>query len=205
MIEGLVEMFEAALEAGLVGLVDPKELTGSGGGGGGGGSILAVEKTARMLKAAQGKELPGNDSGKGDGGGNGDQVGFPAWVDKAHDVLVPGFQGLVDHVARVHLGLAVEVLPVAKASVASEGDEATEHKKGGDNDDNDNDSGNGNDSNTAGAATGRSSSSTPSESEAAVTVQGELHQREKKEQDEQQQEGADDDTRHTLSSPADNT
>lgn len=108
-IEGLVEMFEGALEAGLEGLVEPKELRGgtngsSGGGGGGGagaGSIATPrgKKTQKAPKTARVTEPSVSDGGGGAGG-----VVFPSWVDKIHGVLVPGFKWLVDHVTRVHLG-----------------------------------------------------------------------------------------------------
>lgn len=111
MIEDLVEMFESGLEAGLKGLVDPKELAGgagAGGGVGGGGTESTLSRgkksgsnrsTARVVKAGRGVAEAVEDSG--------DKGPPPAWVEVAHATLVTGYQGLVDHVARVHLGLAV--------------------------------------------------------------------------------------------------
>ncbi|CAM9546561.1 unnamed protein product, partial [Hapterophycus canaliculatus] len=114
MIEDIVEMFEAALEAGLEGLVNPQELGSSSSGkigvaGSGGAGPTRAKKAAKELKTATvGAASRGRDGG-GVGGGDGDEddPAPPAWVDKIFGVLVPGFQGLVDHVTRVHLGLAV--------------------------------------------------------------------------------------------------
>lgn len=121
MIEELVEMFEAALEAGLEGLVDPRELGDNDRGGavGSGGAVpTRTKKPAKELKTSSATE-GGDDGGNGDGDkGNGDP---PAWVDKIFGVLVPGFQGLVDHVTRVHLGLAV----------AAEADGVEDKREGG--------------------------------------------------------------------------
>eukprot|EP00752_Nemacystus_decipiens_P010548 g9393.t1 len=134
-IEGLVEMFEGALEAGLEGFVDPKELgggssnanSGDGGEAGGAGSAATTraKKAQKPLKPARGTEPPASV-----GGGAAGDVVLPSWVAKVHDVLVPGFKELVDHVARVHLGLAVAA-PVEGG--------ASEHKKEGGSDGNDDD------------------------------------------------------------------
>lgn len=226
MIEGLVEMFEAALEAGLAGLVDPKELSGSGGAAG--GSVAATKKTAKTLKEARGTELSGDDSGTGkgsdggNGGSSGDQVDFPAWVEKSHDVLVPGFRGLIDHITRVHLGLVVEPLPVATAAAgdgdgddddaaaASEGGVAAEAESKREGDvDIDIDFGKGKDDDNdekidgtkaaaaATAASGRSSSFTVSENEAPGAA---VHGEEQKHDEQGQQEGADGGKGNVLSS-----
>ena len=129
-IEGLVEMFEGALEAGLEGLVDPKELGGSGivsgGGGGSGGAGNAATTRAKKAQKPSKTARTTEPSISVVGGGTGDMV-IPSWVDKIHGVLVPGFKGLVDHVARVHLGLAV---------AASIEGRASEHKKEGGSDGN---------------------------------------------------------------------
>ena len=113
MIEDLVEMFESGLEAGLKGLVDPRELAagaGAGGGVGGGGTerILPRGKksgssvpTGNVVKTDRDVVEAAEDSGGKDQ--------LPAWVEVAHAALVTGYQELVDHVARVHLGLAVAV------------------------------------------------------------------------------------------------
>lgn len=133
-IEGLVEMFEGALEAGLEGLVDPKELGGgssngssSGGGAAGAGSVVTTraKKTQRAPKTARGIEPPVSDAGGGGGGGGTGEVVLPSWVDKIHGVLVPGFTGLIDHVTRVHLGLTV--------AVSIEGGTSEHKKEGGSN------------------------------------------------------------------------
>lgn len=110
MIEDLVEMFESGLEAGLKGLVDPREL--AGGGGGGPESVLprgkksgSTRPTMRVARAGRGVVESAEDSG--------DKGPPPAWVEVAHAALVPGFKCLVDHVTRVHLGLAVTVVEEA--------------------------------------------------------------------------------------------
>lgn len=112
MIERLVEIFEGALEAGLEGLVDPKELpggTGVSGSGAGGVATTRAKKSARSSKTAtRAAETKEN---SGDGRGGADNIVLPDWVDKSYGVLVPGFRGLLDHVARVHLGLAVAAAP----------------------------------------------------------------------------------------------
>ncbi|CAN0299452.1 unnamed protein product, partial [Ectocarpus fasciculatus] len=125
MIERLVEMFEGALEAGLEGLVDPKELpgvTGVSGSGAGGVATTRTKKSTKSPKtatrAAETKET------SGDGRGGADIISLPDWVDKSYGVLAPGFRGLVDHVARVHLGLAVPAAP-------SEGNKGDSDKTGG--------------------------------------------------------------------------
>ncbi|CAM9738436.1 unnamed protein product [Ectocarpus sp. 13 AM-2016] len=112
MIERLVEMFEGALEAGLEGLVDPKELpggTGVSGSGAGGVATIRTKKSARSPKTATRAAETKEDSG--DGRGSADNVVLPDWVDKSYGVLVLGFHELLDHVARVHLGLAVAAAP----------------------------------------------------------------------------------------------
>lgn len=125
MIEDLVEMFESGLEAGLKGLVDPKELAGSGGGGGGDG----VENVQPRVKKSGSARLAVRVGRTGRGGvvesveDSGDKGPPPAWVEVAHAALVPGYQGLVDHVTRAHLGLAV--------TVAEEVSEAEEGGNGG--------------------------------------------------------------------------
>lgn len=100
MIEVLVEMFEGALEAGLQAFVDPKELGGGGTDGGGGAGSTPTDK-----------KLSSNKFSTASRGGNTTEGGRdkkpPAWIDAVHDALVPGLQALVDHVTRVHLGLAV--------------------------------------------------------------------------------------------------
>ncbi|CAB1117541.1 unnamed protein product [Ectocarpus sp. CCAP 1310/34] len=112
MIERLVEMFEGALEAGLEGLVDPKELsgvTGVSGSGAGGVATTRTKKSARSPKIATlATETKEN---SGDGRGGADNIVLPDWVNKSYGVLVPGFRGLLDHVARVHLGLTVAAAP----------------------------------------------------------------------------------------------
>ncbi|CBJ25470.1 conserved unknown protein [Ectocarpus siliculosus] len=124
MIERLVEMFEGALEAGLEGLVDQKELpggTGVSGSGAGGVSTTRAKKSARSPKTAtRAAETKEN---SGDGRGGADNIVLPDWVDKSYGVLVPGFRGLLDHVTRVHLGLAV-------AAVPSEGNKGDNGKTG---------------------------------------------------------------------------
>lgn len=126
-IEGLVEMFEGALEAGLEGVVDPKELGGnstSGGAGSGAGAnagsavTTRAKKTQKEPKTARAVEPPTSAGG----GGTGD-VDLPSWVDKVHGVLIPGFKGLVDHVTRVHLGLTTAAAPM--------GEGLSEHAKEG--------------------------------------------------------------------------
>ena len=122
MIEDLVEMFESGLEAGLKGLVDPKLLAESGGGGGRGGpeGVLprgkksgSAKPTVRAARAGRGAVESAEDSG--------DKGPPPAWVEVAHDALVPGFQDLVDHVTRAHLGLEVTV-PEETTEGAEDGD-----------------------------------------------------------------------------------
>lgn len=120
MIEDLVEMFESGLEAGLKGLVDPKVLAEGGGGGGGSESVLprgkksgSAKPTMRTARVGRGVVESAEDSG--------DKGPPPTWVEVAHDALVPGFQDLVDHVTRVHLGLAVTV-PEETAEQAEDGD-----------------------------------------------------------------------------------
>lgn len=133
-IEGLVEMFEAALEAGLEGLVDPEEIDGGGAVGGDARSAAAArsKKTPRTPKSARGVVPPKIEDGGGASGGSSATTAVPAWVEKVHGVLVPGFQELVDHVARVHLGLAV----APPAALSSEGG-VPDHKNedGGDGND----------------------------------------------------------------------
>ena len=123
-IEGLVEMFEGALEAGLEGLVDPEEL--GDGGGGDAGSVVATrgKKASKAPKPARVAEPPKSEGAGGECVGSSADKEVPAWVDKAHGVLIPGLQELVDHVARVHLGLAVAP-PVARSSEGG----ASEQKK----------------------------------------------------------------------------
>ncbi|CAM9529419.1 unnamed protein product [Ectocarpus sp. 12 AP-2014] len=112
MIERLVEMFEGALEAGLEGLVDPKELPGGtevSGSGAGGVATTRTKKSAGSPKTAI--RAAGTKENSGDGRGGAENIVLPDWVDKSYGVLVPGFRELLDHVARVHLGLAVAAAP----------------------------------------------------------------------------------------------
>eukprot|EP00903_Cladosiphon_okamuranus_P009352 g8918.t1 len=131
-IEGLVEMFEAALEAGLEGLVDPHEAGGGGHGrgeGGGAADAGAVvttrsKKTGKSPQTSRAVEPP---AGVGVGGAG--ELALPGWVDEVHDVLVAGFKGLVEHVTRVHLGLAV-----AASSEGGPSEQKNEGSGGGDGD-----------------------------------------------------------------------
>lgn len=101
-IAELVEMFQAALEAGLKNFVDPTDthLQRNGGGRYDGNS-------------GEGSATPEHDkypSGHSSLTGGGKERGVtskpPGWVDVVYGVLVPGLQGLVDRITRVHLGLA---------------------------------------------------------------------------------------------------
>lgn len=108
MIEGLVEMFEAALEAGLKDFAEVGNDSGGDGGESGNGTLRNGVKALRDSSDAT--KVPKN-GGTGNGSGveemgNGDAK-FPAWVGVVYGVLVPRLQGLVDHVTRVHLGLGI--------------------------------------------------------------------------------------------------
>lgn len=130
MIEELVEMFESALEAGLQDLVDPSEISGTSGAG-----VTVAGSRDRKGPNYKFPRLPRGGRGAAVGAiptatiigdhtkvsSNTEEVGdkkLPMWVGKVHDALVPGFQGLVYHITRAHLGLAVAV---AEEDIPTEG------------------------------------------------------------------------------------
>lgn len=114
MIEELVEMFEGALDAGLKALVDPRELADDSKGGGGGqvaANIPLRDKKTSSNRPPKTTKVPrGPRPSSAEESISGDKD-TPAWVDVVYNTLVPGFQDLLDHITRVHLGLVVAPVP----------------------------------------------------------------------------------------------
>lgn len=100
-IAELVELFQAALEAGLKVFLDRNDLRGSDKASDKRGEARARDGVRRIVTGRDTVLSPSRAGIRGEG----DEETPPAWVDVAYDALLPGAQGLVDHVTRVHLGL----------------------------------------------------------------------------------------------------
>lgn len=108
MVAELVEMFQAALEAGLNHFVDDSgnvcHRENDGGYNGDGRSKKSPENTTC-------DDNPGKLScSTGEGAGREEIRGIPGWVSVTYDTLVPELQGLLNHITRVHLRAASDTV-----------------------------------------------------------------------------------------------